>query len=232
MIKSWSYSRLTVFEQCPYHAYLKFIKKIPEPERPLPKGKTEHANDRGSRIHDGAEHYVRGTGEFPKELSKFRPEFDKLKVLFEQGKVVLEGDWGLTKGWGPTGWMEPDTWGRVKLDALAFLTPEHAAVIDYKTGQRFGNEIKHAEQGQLYQLSSFLRYPELEQITVELWYTDKDDMAQMTFTRRQGLRFFNGFNRRAIAMTTAKKFPARPNMFACKWCPYSPQRSGDCKYGV
>jgi len=23
-----------------------------------------------------------------------------------------------------------------------------------------------------------------------------------------------------------------PNQFTCKWCPYGPDRQGDCKYGV
>jgi hypothetical protein len=40
MIKSWSFSRLTDFEKCKFLAKLKNIDKVPEPERPLPAGKT------------------------------------------------------------------------------------------------------------------------------------------------------------------------------------------------
>ena len=49
---------MTTFEQCKFRAKLQYVDKIPEPERPLPPGKTEHANDRGTRIHDAAENFV------------------------------------------------------------------------------------------------------------------------------------------------------------------------------
>ena len=102
----------------------------------------------------------------------------------------------------------------------------------HNTGKKFGNEIKHAEQTQLYQLAAFLRYPELETIDVELWYTDQDDLTHMKYTRSQGMRFFQNFNQRGIAMTSAEEFPPSPNVFACKWCPYGPRGTGDCDKGV
>jgi hypothetical protein len=46
-ISKVSFSRLQNFEKCKYLAKLMYIDRIPEPERPLPPGKTEHANDRG-----------------------------------------------------------------------------------------------------------------------------------------------------------------------------------------
>jgi hypothetical protein len=42
MITSWSHSRIVDFEACKYRAWLKYDQKIPEPERELPEGKTEH----------------------------------------------------------------------------------------------------------------------------------------------------------------------------------------------
>ena len=47
-ISSWSFSKLGDFESCRLKAKLKHLDNIPEPERPLPPGKTEHANDRGT----------------------------------------------------------------------------------------------------------------------------------------------------------------------------------------
>ena len=232
-ISTWSYSRLIIFEQCKLRAKLQYVDKIPEPERPLPAGKTEHANERGTRIHGLAEDFVRSkTEKFPRELKKFEQEFYRLRELYKKDKVSLEGDWGLDHNWTPTGWMEKNTWGRVKLDAMVMLSKTHGVVIDYKTGKRYGNEIKHAEQGQLYQLTALLRNPELQTITVELWYTDLDELTSMTFTRAQGLRFFNNFNKRATDITSATSFPPQPNIFACKWCPYLPSKSGDCVHGV
>jgi len=232
MITSWSYSRLTIFEQCKLRAKLAFVDRIPEPERPLPPGKTEHANDRGTRVHDAAERFVRGGVELLPELAKFRAEFHRLRELYQQGKVSLEGEWAVDREWNPVAWRSNDAWARIKLDAFVQLSPTHGVVIDYKTGKLFGNEIKHAEQCQLYQLAAFIRYPKLEVIDVELWYTDQDEITHMRYTREQGLRFFRNFDNRGNKMTDAKEFPANPNIFSCRWCPYGPRGTGHCEKGV
>jgi hypothetical protein len=103
-MESWSFSKLSDFERCKGYTKLKHIDRIPEPERPLPPGKTEHANDRGSRIHDAAEKYVNGTGSFVGELGKFEAEFRHMRSLYASGVVSLEGEWGMDNQWEPTGW--------------------------------------------------------------------------------------------------------------------------------
>lgn len=231
-INAWSYSRLTVFEQCKLRAKLAYIDRIPEPPRPLPPGKTEQPNDRGTRVHDAGERFVKGGIELIPELRTFRPEFERLRELYKEGKVALEGEWAVDVEWSPVAWRSSDAWGRIKLDAFVRLSKTHGVVIDYKTGQKFGNEIKHAEQCQLYQLAAFLRFPELEVIDVELWYTDQDDITHMRYTREQGMRFFRNFDNRGHAMTDAIDFPANPNMFSCKWCPYGPAGTGHCQKGI
>ncbi len=232
MIPAWSYSRLSDFEQCKLRAKLKYIDRIPEPPRPLPPGKLEQPNDRGTRVHFAGEKFVEGGIELIPELDAFGPEFHRLRELHKEGKVSLEGEWAFDSQWNPTAWRSNDAWARIKLDAFVQLDKTHAVVIDYKTGRKFGNEIKHAEQCQLYQLASFLRYPKLEVIDVELWYTDQDDLTHMRYTRSQGLRFFNGFDTRARRMTETTEFPANPNAFVCRWCPYGPKGTGHCQKGI
>ena len=78
-IKSCSPSRLNDYESCPLKAKLKMIDKIPEPERPLPPGKTEHANDRGTRIHGEIEAFVKGTGPMPIEARRFKDELERMQ---------------------------------------------------------------------------------------------------------------------------------------------------------
>jgi hypothetical protein len=185
-IKAWSHSRLATFEQCRFHAKLAYIDKIPELPRPLPPGKTEHANDRGTRVHEAAEAYVRGGVELVSELQTFATEFDQLRKLHAAGKVSLEGEWAFNREWKPTAWMSSDAWCRIKCDTVVFPTKSRAIVIDYKTGKRWGNEIKHAEQMLLYQLGVFLRYPSLQEVEVELWYTDLDDLHSSKFRRGPG----------------------------------------------
>src|SRR3990167_799864 len=137
MIKAASHSRLVVFEQCKARAKYAFIDKIPEPERQLPPGKTEHPNDRGTRIHLAAEKYVKGGVELVPELQHFAAEFEQLKDLHAKGKVSLEGEWAFNRAWEPVAWMSYDTWMRIKCDAVVFHSKKKAVVIDYKSGKRW-----------------------------------------------------------------------------------------------
>lgn len=232
MLTAWSYSRLTIFEQCKRRAKLAYVDRIPEPPRPLPPGKSEHANDRGTRVHEAAEVFVKDKIELIPELQNFREEFLALRELYTKGSVSLEGDWAYDSDWNPVAWMSDNCWVRIKLDAFVQLTPKHGVVIDYKTGRLKGNEFKHMEQGQLYQLAAFLRYPDLETVDVEFWYLDLDELTHLRYTRKQGLRFLQNFTGRGNAMLSEAAFPPNPNIFSCRYCPYGPKGTGDCPVGA
>lgn len=232
MINQWSYSKLTVFEQCKLRAKLQYVDKIPEPERPLPPGKTEHANDRGTRVHEAAELFVKEDVRLIEELKHFEEEFRHLKTLYGKGLVSLEGEWAHNKDWDPVAWNSSDAWLRLKLDAFVRASNTRAVVIDYKTGRMHGNELKHGEQGQLYMVSSFIRYPELEEIIVEFWYLDQNDMSTVTYTRKQSEHFLRKFTQRGDIITSCQDFPPSANIFSCKWCPYGPKGTGHCTVGV
>ena len=87
------------------------VKGVKEPSNP--------AADRGTQIHQYAEDYVNGTeGEMHDSLHKFKDDFEELRQLYTEAKVELEGEWGLDLDWAPVGWMQKETWARIKLDAL------------------------------------------------------------------------------------------------------------------
>lgn len=226
-ITSASYSRLLDFESCRLKAYYKHVERVPDP-RPAT------AADRGTDIHNRMELYTRGLGDMPAEVSKhFKDEALSLRNHFTKGVVSLEGEWAFDHDWQPTEWK--GGWFRLKADAVVHMSKKHAVVIDFKSGKRFGNEIKHGEQLQLYALSVFIREPTVERITSELWYFDQNELATYDVTRAQGMRCLKGFDNRAQKMTTATTFPANPNGFSCKWCPYKPVElggTGHCKVGV
>ncbi len=278
MINSWSHSKLVDFEKCKFMAWLKHDQRIPEPERPLKPGQVEHANDRGTRIHDNCENYVKGAiNELCPEAEKhFGPQLDLLRVLYAEGLVSLEGEWGMSRSWETSGWhgtweevsaegvaelgvkpkvaktlpergkdgdflkkgkqiyMWVPSWLRLKLDALVFHDDYTATVIDYKSGKKFGNEIKHGEQLQLYQLVTFLRYPKLETVYAELWYIDVGEVTSVKYTRTQGLKFKSNFDRRGHKLTSCETWPTNANRFSCRWCPYGPWEggTGHCQDGV
>lgn len=228
LIKAGSYSRLKVFSTCPHQAKLKYIDKIPENDRPLlPVGK-EYPNDRGSRVHDCAEQFVRGTKGFEKlipELKNFEKQLHRLRDLFPTGRVMMEDMWYFDNSWtalpNETENWSPDIYMRIMLDVVVFsVDGKTAIVIDYKTGRKYGNEVTHAEQTQLYALAVFLRFPKVEAVIAELWYTDQDEISTMEFTRKQGMRFFKNWNNRMVKMTTTVIFPTKANMYNCRWCAY------------
>lgn len=229
---TWSFSRLQDFERCKFYFKLKHLDKVPEPLRPLPPGRTEYANDRGTRIHKAAEDYVRGGIELVEELSHFRPEFEALRTLHAEGKTSLEGEWGYDENWMPCAWMSETVWLRVKLDALVLPHDKTGTAIDYKTGKRAGNEIKHGEQMALYALATFMRYPELEDLNVELWYVDLPDLVHQRYTRDSAMRNLKKYNERGLKLTASEAWPPNPNQYTCRFCMYGPKGSGVCKVGV
>ena len=222
---SWSYSALKVYEECPYRTYLGRVKKIKEPTSP--------AAQRGTDIHQEAEDYVCGKlGEMPQTLKKFEDQFDQLRKLYADAKVELEGEWGFDLDWSPVGWMQPDTWARIKLDALVLEDEQSCRVIDYKTGKKFGNEIPHSQQCLLYAIGTFFRYPHIEFAQTELWYLDKGETTIKQFTRPEAMAFAPGFYHRAIAMTTATKYEPKPSSHNCRWCHYKKGDEPACEWGV
>ncbi len=224
-LRAWSYSALKVFEDCPYRSYIQKIKKIREESGP--------AAERGTVIHQEAEDYVNGTlGEFPSSCIKFKSEFEELRQLYIDAKVELEGEWGFDIDWQPVGWMEGTTWARIKLDALVNQDEQSARVIDYKTGKKWGNEIAHAQQGLLYAIGTFFRYPHIEFVQTEFWYLDKGETTTKQYTRDQAMQFVPGWHKRAIAMTTATDFAPTPSKDSCRWCSYRKGDNPECSWGV
>lgn len=232
VIKSWSYSRAENFKKCKYRAKLLYVDKLQEPRPPLRPGQTEYANDRGTRIHEAAELYVKGGVELLPELAAFSEEYARLRELYAEGKVSLEGEWAFDNDWAPVGYMSKDVWQRTKLDIHVTMDKSWVLVVDLKTGKRYGNELKHAQQTQLYGITTLLRNPEIKRVTTELWYTDLDELVRTEYTRDQAMRFFKHWNDLGTEITTETEFPPNPNKYSCQYCLFGPKGSGVCKVGV
>jgi len=223
-VPAWSYSALKTFEQCAYRTYISKVKRIPEDFGP--------AAARGTTIHKEAEDYVAGKlAELPESLRKFTKQYKKLRELYAEAKVELEGDWGFTIDWQTCGWMAPDVWARVKLDAFVHQNETSARVIDYKTGKAFGNEIAHSQQALIYAIASFFRYPDLDMLNTEIWYLDHGTTLEQSYTRDEAMLFMPKLHERAINMTTTTKFPPNPSDWNCKWCTYNKGVDPYCEWG-
>lgn len=243
----WSFSLLDKYTACPYQVKLTKIDKIPEISRGKPpSGMSEWPSDRGNRVHNDAESYVRAEiSDITQELTNFYSELYRLRELYPRGIVIMEDMWNFRQGkhiWEalPDDADYKDIWLRIKLDVAIFVSGTHGVMVDHKTGKKFGNEYKHAQQGQLYQLAMFLRFPKLEYVDVEFWYHDQNLIYHQGYKRRSGLMFYKSFNERAIKMTTDTYFDANPNAWNCRFCPHGPKntsnkwvkKNGACKHGV
>ena len=225
-----SYSKIKNFEKCPYKIFLSGVKKEKGPER-----EPDHPAERGERIHKDAENFVQGViEELPASLKKFKPQFLELKEVFEGGTNKREDEWAYdTEGNVLTDWYSKDVWLRMKADVVRFFEKSGALIIDYKTGKKFGNEVPHTQQGQLYAIGAFMKYPELDVVDVEFWYLDEGKKTRKTYTRDQIGRFLARFMSRFEKLTTCVNFTPKPNIHNCKWCDYGPEKGTNvCPYGV
>jgi len=225
LVPTWSYSSLKTYEICPYKTYIAKVKKIQEDYGP--------AANRGTKIHQEAEHYVQSASKkLPISLKKFESKFEFLQDMYALEKVELEGEWGFTIDWEVCDWMAKNVWARIKLDAIVHESATSSRVIDYKTGKKFGNEIAHGQQALTYAIGSFFRYSELEHVQTELWYLDQGDTTLQAYTRDEAMAFMPNINDRALTMTAATNFPPNPSITACKWCSYKNGEHPLCEWGI
>lgn len=233
MIESWSFSRLEVYEACPYRAYLQYVQKIPVPE-PVPgPEQQEHPLVRGLRVHTAAEAFVTRTEDVRliDELQVFNDAFHQQRACYlnDPKSCVVEAEWAITRSWERTGWSCKDAWGRMKLDwGYVYENDELLPcmdIVDYKTGKKY--PPKHIQQGQLYALVGSIYFPDVEKFNVSFWYLDQGETLDSSYSKLQVQVFQDGFDRRARAMTAAVDFPPRTSSFTCRFCPYGEGRDGN-----
>jgi hypothetical protein len=231
ILKRWSYSSLTKYEQCPYRAFLSNGKRIKEPSGP--------AAERGTGIHDQLEKFVKGeVDELPKEITKRGREkiYEDLRDRYIDGSAFPEAEWSYSMEWEPVPWDE--AWNVFKIDMVVRDSPTSLKIRDYKTGKRFGNEMKHIEQCLMYAVAGFWQYPEVEHIQTDVDYIDEGVITLVkNYSRDQAMLFHPRIHKRGIAMTTATEFPPKPSSHNCKWCRYKEmvdEETGEllCKWGV
>lgn len=230
---NWSFSKLNTYESCAFRFKLQYIDKIPEPPRA-----PDNPMERGNRIHNNLEKFVKGEdgGDLAdneaKRISDFRPALQHLKTLYDDGMAHAEDNWFLNDSWQPC--ERKDVWLWSKLDFAVIDEAEgHAIAGDYKSGKSMYKAIEHVQQLQLYAAVTAIKYPDLEKFTAELWYLDEGHVKSSTYTREEALKFINRFDARAQRIYNDRFFRPNPNKITCAYCPYGPKRgNGHCPVGV
>lgn len=225
-----SFSQLKKFEECRYRVYLSKIMKIKEEQGA--------AAARGQEMHDTAEAYIKGAGEDlppPKMLDKLAHQYYTLRKKFEAHpeQFQLEQNWGFTKYWEETEWMADDVWLRQKLDVFHMESETSAVIYDHKSGKKWGNELKHGDQGLQYAIGTFLKYPKLQFVGTNFYYTDQGEILTKKFTRSMVQPLIPRLERRIFAMTTATEEELKvpnPSKHNCKFCDH--MKNGECEYAI
>ncbi|MCK9513693.1 MAG: PD-(D/E)XK nuclease family protein [Pigmentiphaga sp.] len=219
---AWSYSRWRDYDDCPQKAKFKYVDKIKEPEN--------DAMANGSACHDTAAAYLRADLPVNEPIPGWT-YFEQLYRQLRELEPLVEQEWGFTSDWKPTGWFGNDTWFRSKLDSAVVYDDGSADVIDIKTGKPRPDQT--AQQGELYAVSIFCRYPAVQLVTVRFWYIDlaqagKEEVYR--FSRDMAAGIIERWTKRAKRMLSDERMVPRPGT-GCKWCFYAKSNNGNCKYG-
>lgn len=231
-IKSGSFSVLQDFEKCPFKVYLAKVEKIPEPEI---GDDPDHPLVRGDRVHKEAEAFIKGEGPLTHDLRRFEQRLTDLQEKYAEGKVSCEEKWGFTRQWEPTGFYANDVWLRVIADVVEFSDDGKSAIVtDWKTGKSWQKDVPHGMQRQLYAISTFMRYPDVDFIQANMAYLDEGKEKPTNYNRSQLTHFLPKWEQRLSNLTNALTFPPKPNRANCRFCPYGPNDAGngECAYGV
>ncbi len=220
---AWSFSRYNDWVLCPFKAKLKHIMKLKEPGSP--------AMERGSEIHKLAENFVKMKAKdpCPPELATFEEEF---RYLQAKG-VGVETQWAFTSAWTSTGWFDRDAWCRLVVD-LHWVEDLAAGgkrliLVDHKTGKI---NVDHEEQLSLYALGGLLKYPDVTEVKIELWYLDHGEVrpeGEKVYLRADLGNLKKTWDRRVKPMLVDTQFKPRPGD-ACRWCHWKAAKGGPCKF--
>lgn len=212
---AWSYSSITLFDQCPKKYYhLRVAKDIKEPE--------SEAMMYGKDVHLAAENFMRDGTPLPGKYEYMRPLLEKLKNI--PGERFCEIKMGLKKQDGrlvACEFFDKDVWYRGIAD-LIIVNHEtgEARVVDYKTGK----SSRYADTKQLALMSAcvFARFPQVKVVKSALLFVVAADLVKADYKVEAGYNIFSELDGTLVSRETAYEtgvFNPKKN-FSCKaWCP-------------
>jgi len=209
-VTPWSYSSITLFQQCPKKYYhLRVAKDIVEPETEVLLY--------GKRVHEAAEKYVRDGEAIPPEFSQFAPAIHKCAEF--PGEKYCEHKMGITERGEPTGFFSDNVWLRGVAD-LIIVDGDKARIIDYKTGK----SAKYADTKQLdlMALCTFAHFPQVNEIKGGLLFLVCHDLIKRSYTRDDVFGIMRDWTSNYSWLSKTYKenvWNPRPNFSCRSYCP-------------
>lgn len=213
---AWSYSTLTLFENCPRKFWAVKIAKVVSDDNKY--------NRRGDNRHKLVAGYLKGATGLPPVVASLRPLLDKVKHA--PGEMYVEYEMTLTNEFVPTRWKDWDNaWVRAAADVLK-VHDTRAVYIDWKDGKPGDPE----DQIQLTSLLAFQYFPKVDTFVGSAVYWNHDTVSEPTMVTRQQIgTLWASYQARVAKVERAiltDHFPPTPNGL-CGYCPYR-----ECQYNT
>lgn len=209
--KRWSYSALSTYEECPAKYAYSYIKNLPWPSSP--------AMERGTRLHQMAEDYMRETGPVPYDLKKIGKTLDELR----QQSAIPEQVWLVDRDWRPV--EDPrSAWVKAIVD-VHHIDGSVLHLADYKSGREYPS---HRSQLELYSILGLLKYDMAQRAESRAIYIDGGfSGSEGSIIREMLPKLIEKWTIKAERMENDNDFIAAPGS-SCRWCPYRSSVGGPC----
>ena len=226
----YSYSMIGTFKNCPYRFKLQYIDKIKTKFNKTP------ALEKGSFLHFGIEHYLKGdlkekinefkfstiNEEEKKEIFKllkkilkskniqFYKSFDNLYIEFGFGLRLKENDVEVTE-------YKKDVDIRGYIDLMFYDDfTESVYIIDHKSGRY--REEQDKLQISIYYLVAYKLFPQAEKFNLNFDFIEHEKSVTYTYTRNDFQKVLQYVKNEINKVETATEFPKITKF--CQWCPY------------
>lgn len=214
-VPTWSYSSITLFDQCPKKYYhLRVAKDIKEAE--------SDAMIYGKELHKAAENYIKEGAAIPERFKFIEPMLEKLAAL--KGEKFCEYEMGIRKiesGFEPCSFFDKTAYYRGIADLLIVdRESESARLVDYKTGK--SAQYADTKQLRLLAAATFIHFPEVKKIKAGLLFVVSQDFIREEYDHTQlhvYLDYFQPVVQQLEVALESGVFNPKRN-FTCKnWCP-------------
>ena len=207
---TWSYSSLSLYQQCPKKYYhLKVLKDIEEP--------LSEAITFGNTIHKIAEQYVSNNTPIPEPFKEIEPALESIRNM--EGKKLCENKLGLTADLEPCGFFDKKVWWRGIADII-ILQGDRALTIDYKTGKK--SQYADLKQLEVLSLAIFKHFPEIKKVKAGLMFLFAGDFIKADYLSDNQDEAWGPWISDVGQLQSSVEhnvWNAKPN-FTCRgWCP-------------
>jgi hypothetical protein len=212
-VMALSYSRLSVFEQCPARFDYQYVSKRVQDQ-------ANEASAYGDRVHKVLEALGR-TGSViatDAETQSTLEQWGSLveSILARPGDKYFEQQMAVNNDLTPVDWFAPDVWIRAIADVLV-VNGDTAYVLDWKTGKVKDNPT----QLQLFALMVFWCYPQVNTVQTSFVWLKYNEVTNAKYERRYAQALWSALRPRLVRVQETVDlgvFTTKPGPL-CPWCP-------------